>query len=77
MMTMRIFAGFLAGLLAVPAVALAEPVVVVELYTSQGCSSCPPADAYLATLTQTPGVMPLALHVDYWCQPMPSASPTA
>ena len=44
----------------------AEPVVVVELYTSQGCSSCPPADAYLAVLADQPGVMPLALHVDYW-----------
>ena len=44
----------------------AEPVVVVELYTSQGCSSCPPADAYLARLAEQPGLMPLALHVDYW-----------
>ena len=43
-----------------------EAVVVVELYTSQGCSSCPPADAYLARLADQPGVMPLALHVDYW-----------
>jgi len=42
------------------------PAVVVELYTSQGCSSCPPADAFLATLTNEPGVIPLALHVDYW-----------
>mgnify|MGYP006189372777 CR=1 FL=1 len=40
--------------------------VVVELYTSQGCSSCPPADAYFATLTGQAGVIPLALHVDYW-----------
>ena len=44
----------------------AEPVVVVELYTSQGCSSCPAADAYLARLADQPGVLPLALHVDYW-----------
>ncbi|MEZ5798401.1 MAG: DUF1223 domain-containing protein [Paracoccaceae bacterium] len=44
----------------------AEPVVVVELYTSQGCSSCPAADNYLETLIQDPRVMPLALHVDYW-----------
>ncbi|SEM88012.1 hypothetical protein SAMN04488103_102328 [Gemmobacter aquatilis] len=40
--------------------------VVVEFYTSQGCSSCPPADAYFATLTGQAGVIPLALHVDYW-----------
>lgn len=43
-----------------------EPVVVVELYTSQGCSSCPPADDYLTVLMQNPVVLPLALHVDYW-----------
>ena len=40
--------------------------VVVELYTSQGCSSCPPADAFLTKLAEMPGVIPLALHVDYW-----------
>jgi hypothetical protein len=43
-----------------------DPVVVVELYTSQGCSSCPPADDYLAELTKNPDLLPLALHVDYW-----------
>lgn len=40
--------------------------VVVELYTSQGCSSCPPADAMLAEMSQFDHVIPLALHVDYW-----------
>lgn len=40
--------------------------LVVELYTSQGCSSCPPADEHLATLVNTPGIIALALHVDYW-----------
>lgn len=44
----------------------AENVVVVELFTSQGCVSCPPADEYLAGLTADPRVIPLALHVDYW-----------
>ncbi len=43
-----------------------ERLVVVELYTSQGCSSCPPADDIFAELTRRPGVLPLALHVDYW-----------
>jgi hypothetical protein len=41
--------------------------VVVELFTSQGCSSCPPAEAYLSKLAQTrPDVLPLAFHVTYW-----------
>ncbi len=40
--------------------------VVVELYTSQGCSSCPPADALLATLAERDDVIALALHVDIW-----------
>lgn len=42
------------------------PGTVVELFTSQGCSSCPPADEILADLTGRDDVIPLALHVDYW-----------
>ena len=40
--------------------------VVVELFTSEGCSSCPPADAFLGELAQRPDIVALAFHVDYW-----------
>ena len=68
----------LAGLFALPAYA-AEPIVVdsgatqtavVELYTSEGCNSCPPADRWLSRLVETPqagaDVLALGFHVDYW-----------
>ena len=42
-----------------------EP-VVIELFTSQGCSSCPPADGLLEKLAARDDVIALALHVDYW-----------
>lgn len=57
----------MAALLAAGASGVAAgPPVVVELYTSQGCSSCPPADAYLAELAGRADVIALSLHVDYW-----------
>ena len=47
-----------------------EKAILIELYTSQGCSSCPPAEAYLNTFKQNSLLwkkyIPLALHVDYW-----------
>lgn len=44
-----------------------EPVTqVLELFTSQGCSSCPPADRLLTKLAKEPGVLALGYHVDYW-----------
>lgn len=48
-----------------PAVSGEHP-VVVELFTSQGCTACPPADALLGQLAQRDDVIALALHVDYW-----------
>ena len=47
-----------------------KQVALVELYTSQGCSSCPPADQWLGKLKNEPGLwdefVPVAFHVDYW-----------
>ena len=46
--------------------ALAGGKSVIELFTSQGCNSCPPADKLLGTLTREPNLIPLTLAVDYW-----------
>jgi hypothetical protein len=51
---------------ALPAAAQEAAPVVVELYTSQGCNSCPPADAFMGELVRQPGVIALSFHVDYW-----------
>jgi hypothetical protein len=53
------------ALIAWPAHA-AEAPVVVELFTSQSCSSCPPAEAYLGKLAGRADVLALEFHVDYW-----------
>ncbi len=39
---------------------------VIELFTSEGCNSCPPADRWMSTFKTDPGVVALAFHVDYW-----------
>ena len=49
----------------VPALA-GEPRAVIELFTSQGCSSCPPADKLAGELAQDPSVLIMSLAVDYW-----------
>lgn len=46
--------------------ALAEPRAVIELFTSQGCSSCPAADKLLGELAQDPSLVTMSLAVDYW-----------
>lgn len=43
-----------------------RPLGVVELFTSQGCNSCPPADAFFAELATKEDIVALAYHVDYW-----------
>lgn len=60
--------GLAAGamLMAGVAAAAAEPLTVVELFTSQGCSSCPPANANLIKVKDRPGVLALSFAVTYW-----------
>lgn len=58
--------GLLLATSVMPQPGRAEPSVVLEFFTSQGCSTCPPADAIFSELSQIPGVVALALHVDYW-----------
>jgi hypothetical protein len=55
----------LASLLYAPAAAETSP-VAVELFTSQGCSSCPPAEAVMRDLAKRPDLVALEWHVDYW-----------
>ena len=58
----------LAAAFAAPAVAVAQP-VVVELYESQGCSSCPPANANLSSIAARPDVIALNFAITYWDGP--------
>jgi hypothetical protein len=56
------------ALVSVTGCAAARP-LVVELFTSEGCSSCPPADALLGELARRPDVLALSMHVTYWNGP--------
>jgi hypothetical protein len=57
--------GFCA-MVAVVRPALADPRAVVELFTSQGCSSCPAADKILGELAKDPSIVALSMPIDYW-----------
>jgi hypothetical protein len=63
--TFSLAAGLLASLLAAGQ-ASADPKAFVELFTSQGCSSCVSADAYFAELAKRRDVVAISMHVDYW-----------
>ena len=58
---------FLAGMLATAnAVEIVKPKAVVELFTSQGCHSCPPADKVISEFAAAKEVLGIGIHVDYW-----------
>jgi hypothetical protein len=57
---------FFAVVIAAQSSAGAEPRAVVELFTSQGCSSCPPADKLLGDLAEDPSIVALSVPIDYW-----------
>jgi hypothetical protein len=66
-MLMAVAVAMFPAVLATIPVMAADAPVVVELFTSQGCSSCPPADAFLTDLARRrTDVLPLAFHVTYW-----------
>ena len=66
-MTLRLtLAIVVAGALPSQAATARERPVVVELFTSQGCSSCPPANANLAAVSRRPGILALSFGVTYW-----------
>lgn len=65
-MTLKAMLAGAALLALAPGAATARPLTVVELFTSQGCSSCPPANANLIKVKDQPGVLALSFNVTYW-----------
>ena len=62
----NIFLFLFIGLMTAPAIATEKPPVVVELFTSEVCGFCPPADKFLGSLAGQSGIIALACHVDYF-----------
>jgi hypothetical protein len=66
-MRMLLLIGSMASLtLPIGALGAQQRPAVIELFTSEGCSSCPPAEVYIGELAQRPNVLALSFHVDYW-----------
>jgi hypothetical protein len=63
---LRLIAALASVCLSIPSFAGDPPKAVIELFTSQGCSSCPPADRVLYDLAREPGIVALSFPVDYW-----------
>jgi len=63
---LRLLAALAFAFSAMPSFAGEPPKAVVELFTSQGCSSCPPADRVVYDLSKEPGIVALSFPVDYW-----------
>jgi len=64
--SLRTLAVAACGVLLFGGAASADPKAVVELFTSQGCSSCPPADKLLGELANDPSLIAISLPIDYW-----------
>jgi hypothetical protein len=64
--TLPLAACLVAAAMILGTAARAEPATLIELFTSQGCSSCPPADALAAELGERDDVSALSMHVNYW-----------